>query len=30
MVDLAKMLSEKDPQLRQAYGFDDGGEAKAA
>jgi malyl-CoA/(S)-citramalyl-CoA lyase len=31
MVDLARMLAEKDPELRQAYGFDDEqGEAAAA
>jgi malyl-CoA/(S)-citramalyl-CoA lyase len=33
MVDLAKMLAEKDPELREAYGFDDeeqGGEKAAA
>ena len=30
MVDLAKMLAAKDPELREAYGFDDEDQAKAA
>src|SRR3954471_5352996 len=29
MVDLAKMLAEKDPQLREAYGFEDDGQDRA-